>query len=465
MTYKEAREYVEKAAKKGSILGLDNIERLMEQLGNPQNQLKVIHIAGTNGKGSTLAYLTNILKNAGYKVGRYISPAVFDYLEIFSINDVNMSEDDYAKYMDRIVSACNDIVGNGFEMPTAFEIETALAYLYFYSEECDVALIETGMGGDSDATNVVQNTIISIISSVSMDHMNFLGNTISEITHHKAGIIKENSVAICAGQNDETAKEIEGVIRQTAVKNHTVFVKVNQPQNIVYGNEETTFDYESIAYENIYENVVCENAGSEVWSQTKNECKGKASERERKTYHLTTKMCGVFQPYNASTAVETAVWLRKKGFHITDNNIISGISCAKWHGRFEKIKNHPAIYFDGGHNPDAAKLLAKSMEIYFTNKKIIYIIGVLADKDYDKILEITAGFAYAIITVTPKNVRALDGEELMLAAKKYHENVSNAENIDAAIKKAVHMSEKDDVIFIFGSLSYLKEAKEVCVKM
>lgn len=433
MTYQEAREFVNQAAKKGSILGLETMKRLMEKLKNPQDQQNVIHIAGTNGKGSTLAYLTSILKKAGYRVGRYNSPAVFDYLEIFTINDVNISEADYAKYMEEIAKACDVLVEEGFDMPTAFEIETALAYLYFYGEKCDVTLIETGMGGDEDATNIVKNTIISIISSISMDHMRFLGNTVLEIASHKAGIIKDNSVVVCAVQSEDHSKEIEDVIQGMAMKKHADFIKVNEPENLVFHNEETLFDY--------------------------------CLASDEKRYHLSTGLLGVFQPYNASAAIETAICLRKKGFHIKDEDIVLGILETKWHGRFEKIRNSPLIYFDGGHNPDAAKLLAKSMEIYFTNKKIIYIIGVLADKDYDKILALTAGFADTIITITPNNIRALDGEALMREAKKYHHHARNVESIDEAIKKAVGMSGKDGVVFIFGSLSYLKEAREACLKI
>ena len=423
MNYLEAREYINKALKKGSILGLESIKRLMNELSNVQNEVKVLHIAGTNGKGSTLAYISEILKQAGYKVGKYTSPAVFDYREIFQINGEYISEEKYAFLMSKIKEAVHRIEKNGFESPTAFEIETALAYLYFYEEKCDFALVETGLGGDMDATNIVEDTFVSIITPISLDHTQFLGNTITEIATHKAGIIKENSSVVVAKQTNEATE----VMIQYAMQNNAECVICNVPKNVKYETDKTIFDYVSVSGKK-YENI-------------------------------TTMMLGDFQPENIVTAIEVIENVIKKGYQVSEKAIYDGIKNAIWHGRFEKICDKPDIYFDGGHNPGAGEHIKKCVEIYFTNKRIVYIIGVLADKDYDSVLRLTGGYASDIITVTPNNARALLGEELKNTAKKYNDNVVSADTIDEAVKMAVSMVDNDDVIMIFGSLSYLNEAK------
>lgn len=420
MDYQTAREFINNVSKKGSILGLESIKRLMYKLGNVQDELKVVHIAGTNGKGSTLAYMLSVLKVAGYKTGRYNSPAVFDCLEVFSINGENISRDDYAKYMTIIKEKCDEIVNEGFEMPTYFEVETAFAYKYFYDKKCDVVLIETGMGGDYDATNVVNNTILSILSSISMDHMQFLGNTIEEIAYHKSGIIKNGSRVITAIQ-DERAMN---VIRKTAEEKNAEIYVMKEPYNIRYEENRTLFDYDEMK-------------------------------------DLETPLRGTFQVINAGLAISALRILGKTSFNITDNNIRTGIKNTIWHGRFEKLSDAPLIYLDGGHNPGAAEYIRKSIEIYFTNRKIVYIIGVLADKDYDTVLRKTADLASSIITVTPpKNSRALSGDDLRKTALKYNSNVLYEENITDAVKTAVKTAGNDGGIMIFGSLSYLSEIEK-----
>lgn len=426
MDYIEAREYVKDAAKKGSVLGLENMKRLMKELDNVQDKIKTVHIAGTNGKGSTLAYISEILKKAGYKVGKYTSPAVFDYREMFLVNSEYISKGMYAKCIEKIKKAIDKMKSEGLETPTAFEIETALAFLCFYEEKCDIALIETGMGGDLDATNVINNTLLSIIAPISLDHMQFLGDSIGEIARHKSGIIKKNSAVVIASQTNEA----NSVIKEYAKKQKALVINCKNAYNIRFWEDKTTFDY--------------------TLSSEKTMC------------NITTKMLGDFQPENIVTAIETVDYLRKKGFEISDENILMGINDAIWHGRFEKISENPLIYFDGGHNPAAAKHIKKSLEIYFTNRKIVYIIGVLADKDYNSVLKITGAFADKIITITPNNARALSGEELRIIADRYNNNTECAESVEDAICKAsLYIKDEDGVIIVFGSLSYLREVKEI----
>lgn len=424
MNYEETVKYIQEAGKRGSVLGLNNMKNLMNKLGNVQDELKVLHIAGTNGKGSTSAYICEILMEAGCKVGKYTSPAVFDSLEIFKVDDVNISREDYALMMTKVKSAVDKMVIENMTEPTSFEIETAIAFLYFEYKKCDIAIIETGMGGKLDATNIIKHPLVSIITPISMDHMMFLGDTLEKITYNKAGIIKEGCTVVSAVQEKAARK----VLTEEAFLEKAEIVQTNKPQKVIYEKEKTKIKYLS-SKGNIYD--------------------------------VETYMIGTFQTKNVCTAIETAEMLRDKFIQISDKDIENGIKKAVWHGRFEKISDKPLIYFDGGHNPGAAKNIRESLEIYFTNKKIVYIIGVLGDKDYDKVLSITANLAYKIFTITPpENKRALNGLKLLENVLKYNQNAIYEESLDTAVEDAIEEAGEDGVIVIFGSLSYLREIKE-----
>ena len=209
MNYEQARAYAVNVSRSGSILGLDSIENLMHELGDIQERLKIIHIAGTNGKGSTGAYLERVLIEAGYRVGRYSSPAVFDPMEVWRINLQSMSHEEYADIMEQVKCACDRMVEKGMEHPTIFEVETAMAFLYFYQKKCDYVLLEVGMGGRTDATNLIRKPVCSVITSVSMDHMQFLGNTLTEIAQAKAGIIKKDCPIVTIMQKAEAMEAIK----------------------------------------------------------------------------------------------------------------------------------------------------------------------------------------------------------------------------------------------------------------
>lgn len=424
MNYEESRKYIQDASSRGSVLGLDNIVNLMNKLGNVQDSLKVVHIAGTNGKGSTSAYITQILIEAGYTVGRYTSPAVFDYMEMFTINNINISEDEYAVNMTIIKKAIDEMEAEHMTLPTPFEIETALAYLYFYRNKCDIAIIETGMGGRLDATNIVKSPLVSVLTSISKDHSRFLGETLEEITFNKAGIIKKNCPVVSAIQCDEAAK----VIKEEAIKNNSKLIVCNELQNVRFNNDKTYGRYVGISNE----------------------------------FNVETSMLGTFQIHNIPTAIETILALKSEGFFIYKENIENGIKNASISGRCERINDTPAIYIDGGHNPGAALNLKNTLEMYFTNRKLVYIIGVLADKDYDTVLSVTGGFANHIITVTPPdNARSLDGRELLKTVLKYNTSAEYADDLEKAVNRGIECAGDEGVLFVFGSLSYLGRIKEI----
>ena len=422
MDYKTARAYIDNIGKKGSILGLESMRCLMKHLNHVEESLNIIHVAGTNGKGSVSTYIASILQEAGYKVGRYASPAVFEYLEIISINGTTITSGEYGIYMESIKEAVSQMTASGNNEPTAFEIETALAFLYFYEKKCDFVILETGMGGRLDATNIITSPICSVITAISMDHMAFLGDTIEAIAGEKAGIIKKNCPVVSAKQ----IPQVELVLKQKAEQEQTTIYTPNTPHSIQYHEEGTTISY--------------------------------ASYNGAEYPHIKTQMLGTFQIENMTVAIETIECLNHTlltNHPISTEQITAGIRYAMWPGRFQKISDNPRIYIDGGHNEGAAKRLKETLQIYFTNSKIIFIMGVLRDKEYAKILELLSSFPSEIITITPDNPRALSGMELKEAALKYHENVTYCDSLETALTTAKKSAGTDGVILIFGSLSFL----------
>ncbi|MFV0344136.1 MAG: bifunctional folylpolyglutamate synthase/dihydrofolate synthase [Anaerocolumna sp.] len=433
MTIEEAYDFIEKVASYGSILGLESMENLLKGLGNPQDQLKFIHIAGTNGKGSTAAFITHILAAAGYRVGRYISPSVFSYEEKIQITEEKVisskekcittefiNEHDIMSLIKKIQTVCEELHSNGKAHPTVFEVETAMSMLYFLQESCDIVVLEVGLGGKLDATNVIQTTECGVITSISMDHMEYLGDTLEQIAIQKAGIIKEGIQVAAYDLTEEAMKVIEQTCRdKKAILSKADFKGI---AHLTMNLAKTTFDY-----------------------------------KERK--NLVIKLPGANQVYNAVVAIHTMEALRNKGYEITEEAIFKGLSITTWNGRFEVIKEEPLFIIDGAHNVDAARSLASNIKIYLKDKKIRFIMGVLKDKDYNEILHIMNGLGEMIYTITPNNPRALSSETL--AEKAIEKGIVAVDGKD--VKNAVNMAFSDsavnDVIIAFGSLSYLGELK------
>lgn len=453
MNYSEAREYLKNVNKLGSILGLNTIKELLKRLGNPQNELKVVHIAGTNGKGSIMTFVQNILMESGYKVGRYCSPAVFNEREIIRINDEYISEEQSADLLTRIKEKCDSMYSEGLPHPTSFEIETAEALMFFKEQNCDIALIECGMGGETDATNVFEKVLCSVISTISLDHTQFLGSTIEEITKVKSGIIKENCPVVMSKQTGEA----ESVIKKVCKQNNSKLI---------------------IPTEQDFENVEIDGLRTKVTYKASN----------NKEYILNLQTLGTYQIKNAKTAVEVALVLDKaltektnicdesdknnstgmknninNSGNTIEKNIKKGIEKTVWPGRMEVISKEPLIIIDGAHNPGAVLELRKTLDLYFTNKRITFIMGVLSDKDFSKEAEIIADRAERIITITPNNSRGLDGHKLAETLVKYNHNVQVADSLKQAAEESIDTIKENraDMILAFGSLSYLGELKQV----
>lgn len=416
MSYQETMEYVDSLQVYGSVPGLTNIRNLCEKLGNPQKDLKFVHIAGTNGKGSVLCLVSEVLKEAGYVTGRYVSPTIFDYRERIQINGRMITKKDLCIYMTRLKEVCLQLTEEGKAHPTPFEIETALAFLYFKEKNCDIVVLETGMGGELDATNIIENTLVSVFVSISLDHMKFLGNTLKEIAAVKSGIIKKGCIAVTVRQVPEVMEVLENKCRKMGVQ-----LTVADPEKAT---------------------GIVSRAGKQKFTY--------GSRKE-----VTISLMGKYQIDNAVTALETLDALSGKGFAVSEKVLYRGFLKAVWPGRFELLSKKPVFIADGAHNRDGAKRLADSVRFYFTNKRIIYIMGILRDKEQEEIIRQTCPFAEQILTVPTSGSRGLSSYELACEVKKFHSSVTALDSVEEAVELSFLMADKDTVIIAFGSLSYL----------
>ena len=422
MNYIEARVYLDEVSKYGSVLGLESMRELLRRLGDPQNELKFIHISGTNGKGSVLAYLSTILTGAGYRTGRYISPTLFSYRERIQVDGEYIEKESLARHVTAIAAAAEEMQKAGLPSPTAFEMETALAFLYFKEKRCDIVTLEVGCGGLLDATNVITTTVMEVIASISMDHTDLLGDTLAKIAAQKAGIIKPDTLVVSARQQEEAMQ----VIEDTCKEQHCALQAVDESKicDVRCGAEGQTFSYK------VWENVTISLAGS-------------------------------YQIKNAALALEGVEALRQLGYALSDQQVREGMAHTVWRGRFTTLRRDPTVIIDGAHNPAAALELKESLERYFPGKTLYFVMGMFKDKDYAQVIDLTAPLARHIITVeTPGNPRAMPARELAEAVGKVNPSVEWADSVAHGVEKALAMAGKEDAVIVFGSLSFLGEAAD-----
>lgn len=423
MNYNQALTYIENIGTLGSVPGLASIKELCRRLGNPQDELSFVHIAGTNGKGSVLAFISTALISGGYKTGRYISPVIRDYRERFQVQNKWISKVKAAKYITIVGEAADNMEKEGLPHPTAFEVETAAAFLYFRDSQCDVVVLETGMGGRLDATNLIQTTLLSVITPVSMDHMSYLGSSIEAITEEKAGICRKG-VPIVTLQPDGRAARL---LKARAEEWNCPYVEVDAAEisSVKYGLNKQSFSY--------------------------------------KTYkNMKITLAGRYQLQNAALALEALLQLEKQGLFVKREKLQKAFLETTWEGRLSIIGHRPLFIIDGAHNEAAARELAASIELYFTNRRLIYIMGVLRDKEYEKIIQLTASYAEQILTVAPPyNDRALSAYELARTVRRYHKGVTALDSLEEAVEMSYLLAKEDTVILAFGSLSFLGELTEI----
>ncbi len=415
--YGQALAYMEQVKQGGIVLGLDSMRRLAGRLGNPQDAVQFVHIAGTNGKGSVLGFVSTILKCAGYRTGRYSSPAVFSRLEQIQVNGRPITRADYARGMEAVRQAAEALEEEGYPYPTPFEVETALAFWYFRERQCEIAVLEAGMGGLLDATNIIQHTAAAVLTPIGMDHRGMLGGTLEEIARQKAGIIKNECYVIC-GRQDPRALEI---IKTVCGEQGAELRQTDEAKEVRWGMERQYFSY-------------------------------------RDCRRLVISLAGRYQIENAVLAVETIRALGEQGFPVSEAMLRKGLLETRWPGRFAVLAKRPYFIIDGAHNPEGAQKLRESVIFYFTNKKIITIMGVMKDKEYEKIAELTADLARQVITVAaPGSGRALPAYELAGVVRNYNPNVTAADSLEEAVEMSYLLADKDSVILAFGSLAYLGE--------
>lgn len=410
MTYNEALEYIHSVVWLGSRPGLSRTEELLAKLGNPERDMKFIHVAGTNGKGSTCSMLDSVLREAGYKVGLYTSPYIVRFNERMQINGEPISDSELAE----LVEIIKPIAEGMGDKPTEFEIITALAFLYYKRNACDVVVLEVGMGGRLDSTNVIESPLVSVITGIALDHTGVLGTTVKEIAFEKAGIIKKGCPVVYGGRDDDAfevisakAKECGSEFRRTKLET----LKINK-----LGIDGSDFDY------SFYINVKL-------------------------------SLLGAYQPENAATVLETVRFLNESGFVIRVPHIFSGLKKARWRARFELLNREPAVIFDGSHNIQGVTAAANSIKGFFGGKKIALLMGVLADKDYSDMVDILSPLAERVFTVTPDSPRALASEKLAEEFSKRGLDAQGFENVDDGVRSAFeYAKEKNIPLVMLGSL-------------
>ena len=434
MNAEETFAWLDRVAGKGSGLGLERMRVLVNVLGDPQNRLKIVHIAGTNGKGSVMTFLEHTLLRAGYHVGRYLSPAVFGYAEKFRLDEKEIREEEFCALAGEVRAACERMEAAGEETPTIFEVETALAFLFFERNACDVVLLETGMGGETDATNVADATILEIFSSISADHMEFLGDTVEKIAAVKAGILKRGSIAVSAPQSPGVAAVLQS--RANALGVPLTFADPARIREVCYG---------------LTAQRVCYETAVSFGTKT----------RGGRLHDLTIGMGGNWQVTNAITALEAVEALRALGFALGEEALRQGFEEAFIGGRFEVVQTEPTVIMDGAHNPEAVLGLKASLAASFPPQtRFLFVMGVFADKDYREEIALMAPLARRIYTVQTKdNARALDADKLAQAVRKVNPNVVSVGDVPRALSMALAEAGKNDVILLFGSLSWLGEAR------
>lgn len=436
MTYQEAMAYIQDIQTGAAIKpGLEVTGKLMQYFDNPQDRLSFIHIAGTNGKGSTAAFISAIYAGQGLKVGRFVTPAVFSRREQIRYTKgsetVYITEEEMAGYITEIRCAIEKMQSRGDGTPTVFEIETAVAFLAFAGWDCDLVVLETGMGGRADATNIIRTAVCAVITPVALDHMKFLGNSIGEIAREKAGIIKDRVPVVSCRQDGRVEDILKKACRERECKYQAVSARdLCIRQSSPYG---TCFDYK----------------------QYKN---------------LSVSMCGLFQAENACLAVECAEALRDR-FPCSEEDIRRGLAAAVWRGRFEILRTDPVVVVDGAHNPAGLNRFLESVGAYYKAERKIAVMGVFADKDYEKMAEAAAGTFDRIYTVSPPSGRGLPADVL---AKQFRllktmpgGTAPGQVSACASLEEAVSLAGKDCdppeqcAIFIFGSLSLVRGAYRI----
>lgn len=416
MNYQEALDYIAATNWRGSRLGLERITKLCHLIGDPQKDLKFIHITGTNGKGSVAVFLSSILHKAGYKVGLFVSPYVEVFNERMQINGKYISNEELAEittYIRPFADAMDD-------PPTEFELNTAIALEYFKRNKCDIVSFEVGMGGELDSTNVIDAPEVAVFTHIALDHTKELGDTAEKIAATKAGIIKPGCRVVLYKQDER----VMDVIAQKCEKTHCPLY-ISEPEKVKFLDV------------NIQRQLF----------------------RSKDYGTLAVSLLGSYQRENIAVVLKVVDVLKELGYKISQENVSGGLEDTRWPGRFEVIKRNPLFIVDGGHNVDGIKGTAKTIETVLKDEKLILIIGVMADKNYDEMMDIILPYAKEVCTVAPDNDRALPAEDLAAVIEKKGVKATPCSSIPQAVDLALEKAKMTTPVAALGSLYMVGDVK------
>lgn len=417
MTEREAEALIRQRAWAGQKPGLDRIRRLLERLGDPQKKLKFVHIAGSNGKGSTAAMLASILERAGYRVGLYTSPFINRFNERMQVNGRQIPDGVLAELTEHIRPYADAMA----DSPTEFELITALAMEYFRRERCEIVVLEVGMGGELDSTNVIAAPEAAVIAAMGLDHVRELGPTMADIARAKAGIIKPGCAVVSYGGNAEADPVFQQACAQRGARLHTPDFSAIVPGAF-------DLDGQSFSYK--------------TWRD------------------LRIPLVGRYQMNNAAVVLETVAVLRDRGWRISDEAVRLGLEHTRWPARFEVLRRDPVFIVDGGHNPHGIRATAESLQRLFPGRKITFVTGVMADKDVESILGLIVPLAEQFFTVRPENPRAMKAEELAERIRALGARAVPCESVAAGVARAIEAEGANGVACALGSLYMSGEVRE-----
>ncbi|NDO45618.1 folylpolyglutamate synthase/dihydrofolate synthase family protein [Clostridium sp. MD294] len=427
MNYQQALIYINQISsfRSTTTLGLSRIQQLLERIGNPQKQLKCIHVAGTNGKGSACAMLQSILTQSGYKTALYTSPHLIKYNERYQIDGAYISDEKFAQEVCFIKKHYTQMIDEGFEAPTLFEFLTAICFHYFAQQNVDIVLLETGLGGLSDATNIIENPLLCLIMSIGIDHIEFLGNTIEQIAIEKAGIIKQNCAVVLYPQKNLVYNKIADICKQ---------------------KQSPLYDLQN----NVKTKILLQNLEKTLFS---------VSTKYFQYDMVNLSLLGEYQIQNCITVLLACHVLKQYGFHLTEQTILNSIQKTKWQGRMEIIQHYPIVILDGAHNIDGIIMLSHSIKKYFKHKKITLLIGVLQEKEYQKMIDIILPMVDIVVLTEPMSSRKLDIEKLEKTMQYSHKKILKNAHVIEAYQTALSITAKKDILLCCGSLYMIGEIK------
>ena len=406
MKIEEALEYIHSVCWKGSIPGLERTQELLHHLGDPQKSLKFVHIAGTNGKGSTASMLASIFRTAGYRTGLYTSPYILCFNERMQVDGAMITDDELARITELVKPHAEAMQDH----PTEFELVTAIAMVYFAQKNCNIVMLEVGMGGELDSTNVIDCPEAAVLCNIGLDHVQFLGNSLEEIARTKAGIIKGGDVI---AYRTEAEHILEEKCRLTGASLHTA-------------------DFDKIV-------PISSDFSGQYFDLG-----------DRKQLFL--PLLGEHQLKNAAVVLKTVDVLRQKGWHLAEDCVREGLRNVRWPGRFELLSKEPIFFVDGGHNEQCMQALAENLRQYLPDRKITAWTGVMADKAVGQMYEIVAPYISKWVTVTPDNPRAMPADALANELSRFSSSVIACDSVEQGVQTALSMTDEDGAVVAFGSL-------------